>query len=110
MVQLTKNFGAVAMDSFHHFSKGLNVSIFAHCKLAGGKRSMLFINTCGLCDDKPHAAFGALGVQDRARHLATLYLDDLADVLREAVGVEVHGFFGRCVCSHAAYSCTASTV
>ena len=30
-------------------------------------------------------AFGALGVQDRARHLATLYLNDLADVLREAI-------------------------
>ncbi|UCV10352.1 radical SAM protein [Dechloromonas denitrificans] len=30
-------------------------------------------------------AFGSLGVQDRARHLATLYLDDVADVLREAV-------------------------
>jgi radical SAM superfamily enzyme YgiQ (UPF0313 family) len=30
-------------------------------------------------------AFGSLGVQDRARHLATLYLDDLADVIREAV-------------------------
>jgi len=30
-------------------------------------------------------AFGALGVHDRARHLATLYLDDVADVLREAV-------------------------
>jgi len=30
-------------------------------------------------------AFGSLGVQDRARHLATLYLDDLADVLRDAV-------------------------
>ncbi len=30
-------------------------------------------------------AFGALGVQDRARHLATLYLNDLADVLRESV-------------------------
>jgi len=30
-------------------------------------------------------AFGALGVQDRARHFATLYLDDLADVLREGV-------------------------
>ena len=29
-------------------------------------------------------AFGALGVQDRARHLATLYLNDIADVLREA--------------------------
>ncbi len=30
-------------------------------------------------------AFGALGLQDRARHFATLYLNDLADVLREAV-------------------------
>ena len=30
-------------------------------------------------------AFGALGVQDRARHLATLFLNDLADVIREAV-------------------------
>ncbi len=30
-------------------------------------------------------AFGALGVQDRARHLATLYLNDIADVLRDAV-------------------------
>ncbi|WP_374601348.1 radical SAM protein [Niveibacterium sp.] len=30
-------------------------------------------------------AFGALGMQDRARHLATLYLNDLADVLRDAV-------------------------
>lgn len=29
-------------------------------------------------------AFGALGTQDRARHLATLYLNDLSDVLREA--------------------------
>ncbi|MDP1901451.1 MAG: radical SAM protein [Rubrivivax sp.] len=30
-------------------------------------------------------AFGTLGQQDRARHLATLYLDDIADVLRDAV-------------------------
>ncbi len=30
-------------------------------------------------------AFGALGMQDRARHLATLYLNDIADVLRDAV-------------------------
>jgi hypothetical protein len=30
-------------------------------------------------------AFGSLGVQDRARHLATLFLNDLADVIREAV-------------------------
>ena len=30
-------------------------------------------------------AFGALGVQDRARHLCTLYLSDLADVVRDAI-------------------------
>jgi hypothetical protein len=30
-------------------------------------------------------AFGALGVHDRARHLATLYLNDIADVLRDAI-------------------------
>lgn len=30
-------------------------------------------------------AFGALGIEDRARHFATLYLNDLADVVREGV-------------------------
>ena len=30
-------------------------------------------------------AFGALGLADRARHLATLYLDEIADVLRDAI-------------------------
>jgi hypothetical protein len=30
-------------------------------------------------------AFGALGQQDRARHIATLYLNDIADVVRDAV-------------------------
>jgi hypothetical protein len=30
-------------------------------------------------------AFGALGTNDRARHIATLFLDDLADVVRDAV-------------------------
>ena len=30
-------------------------------------------------------AFGALGIHDRACHFATLYLNDLADVLRDAV-------------------------
>jgi radical SAM superfamily enzyme YgiQ (UPF0313 family) len=30
-------------------------------------------------------AFGALGLQDRAKHLATLYLNDLADVVRDAI-------------------------
>jgi hypothetical protein len=30
-------------------------------------------------------AFGSLGTRDRARHLASLYIDDLADVIREGV-------------------------
>lgn len=30
-------------------------------------------------------AFGALGTQDRARHVATLYLNDIADVIRDAI-------------------------
>lgn len=30
-------------------------------------------------------AFGALGAQDKARHLATLYLNDLADVIADAI-------------------------
>ncbi|WP_374437285.1 radical SAM protein [Inhella sp.] len=30
-------------------------------------------------------AFGTLGAQDRARHLATLFLNDLADAIREAL-------------------------
>lgn len=36
-------------------------------------------------DDPLGWAFGALGTQDRARHYATLYLNDLADVIRDAV-------------------------
>jgi hypothetical protein len=30
-------------------------------------------------------AFGALGLQDRAKHIGTLYLNDIADVIRDAV-------------------------
>jgi len=30
-------------------------------------------------------AFGELGLQDKAKHLASLYLDDLADVIREGI-------------------------
>ncbi len=35
-------------------------------------------------DDPLAWAFGALGSSDRARHLATLYLNDLADVIKDA--------------------------
>ncbi|MBY0400402.1 radical SAM protein [Myxococcota bacterium] len=33
-------------------------------------------------------AFGALGIADRAQHLASLYVDDLADVIRDGIDPE----------------------
>lgn len=38
-------------------------------------------------------AFGAMGIQDRARHLATLYLEDLGDLIQEAI--DPHFGFSR---------------
>ncbi len=43
----------------------------------------------GAQDDDPLAwAFGGLGTSDRAKHLASLYIDDLADVIREGIDPE----------------------
>ncbi|MEO6775361.1 MAG: radical SAM protein [Kofleriaceae bacterium] len=39
-------------------------------------------------DDPLHWAFGRLGAADRAKHLASLYIDDLADVVRD--GIQPH--------------------
>jgi len=38
-------------------------------------------------------AFGTMGIQDKARHLATLYLEDLADLIKEAI--DPHFGFSR---------------
>ncbi|MDO8367679.1 MAG: radical SAM protein [Saprospiraceae bacterium] len=38
-------------------------------------------------------AFGALGIQDKAKHLATLYLEDLSDLIKECV--DPHFGFSR---------------
>lgn len=38
-------------------------------------------------------AFGTMGIQDKARHLATLYLEDLGDLIRETV--DPHFGFSR---------------
>lgn len=35
--------------------------------------------------DDLHWAFGAMGTQDQAKHLATLYLEDLSDLIKETV-------------------------
>jgi radical SAM superfamily enzyme YgiQ (UPF0313 family) len=44
-----------------------------------------YLDTGSGAGDALDWAFGALGLQDRAKHLATLYLNDLADVIRDAV-------------------------
>ncbi|MDB4960146.1 MAG: radical protein [Myxococcales bacterium] len=43
----------------------------------------------GADDDDPLAwAFGGLGTADRAKHLASLYIDDVTDVIREGIDAE----------------------
>lgn len=42
----------------------------------------------GLEEENLHAYFGAMGVQDRAKFLASLFIDDVADVFREALDPE----------------------
>ena len=44
-----------------------------------------YVGNGRLAGDSLDWAFGALGLQDRAKHVATLYLNDLADVIRDAV-------------------------
>ncbi|ANE52757.1 B12-binding domain-containing radical SAM protein [Flavisolibacter tropicus] len=43
--------------------------------------------------DDLHWAFGSMGIQDRAKHLATLYLEDLSDLIKETV--DEHFGFSR---------------
>lgn len=43
--------------------------------------------------DDLHWAFGSMGTQDRAKHLATMYLEDLSDLLKETV--DEHFGFSR---------------
>lgn len=43
------------------------------------------ISQFGDADEQLNWAFGALGVQDQAKYLASLYLDDLADVVRDGI-------------------------
>ncbi|MFI5196070.1 MAG: B12-binding domain-containing radical SAM protein [Chitinophagales bacterium] len=43
--------------------------------------------------DDLHWAFGSMGTQDKAKHLATMYLEDLSDLIRECV--DTHFGFSR---------------
>jgi hypothetical protein len=56
--------------------------------LPEGPRFMSLARSADSLNDHGDAlswAFGALGLQDRAKHIATLYLNDLADVIRDAI-------------------------
>lgn len=55
-----------------------------------GDRDQETVSAQGL---SAHAPFGPAGIHDRAQHLASLYLDDLADAIRE--GVDARFGFAR---------------
>ncbi len=61
---------------------GLALRIVGRSFLPEGPR---FASLAGDEGDPLAWAFGDLGLEDRARHLASLYIDDLADVVREGI-------------------------
>lgn len=67
--------------------------IVTHNYLPEGPRFKALDNLNVPGSDGLQWAFGALGLQDRARHLASLYVDDLVDVIRE--GIDPHFEFSR---------------
>ncbi len=65
---------------------GLALRIAGRDLLPEGPRFASLMQGPGADDDDPLAwAFGTLGVADRAKHLASLYIDDLADVIRDGI-------------------------
>jgi radical SAM superfamily enzyme YgiQ (UPF0313 family) len=63
----------------------LAVRIAGRRYLPEGPRFAALAQMGAVVEDPEVWAFGALGVQDQAKFLASLYLDDLADVIREGV-------------------------
>ncbi len=61
---------------------GMALRIVGRTFLPEGPR---FAQASGGDEDPLAWAFGALGVEDRARHLASLYVDDIADAIRDGV-------------------------
>ncbi len=60
--------------------------IVANDFLPQGRRFAAIENGPGAEDDDPLGwAFGGLGLADRAKHLASLYIDDIADAIREGI-------------------------
>jgi hypothetical protein len=79
-----------SVDAVVRFLQGkdpaLALRIVARDLLPEGPRFAAAEQGPGADDDDPLGwAFGALGTQDRAKHLASLYIDDLADVIRDGI-------------------------
>src|SRR5450432_1077970 len=65
---------------------GLALRIVGRELLPEGPRFAAIDQGPGADDDDPLAwAFGSLGLADRAKHLASLYVDDLADAIRDGI-------------------------
>jgi radical SAM superfamily enzyme YgiQ (UPF0313 family) len=65
---------------------GFALRIISRQVLPEGPRFAATEQGPGVDDDDPLAwAFGGLGISDRAKHLASLYIDDLADVIRDGI-------------------------
>ncbi|HET9621337.1 MAG TPA: radical SAM protein [Kofleriaceae bacterium] len=65
---------------------GLALRIVGRDLLPEGPRFAAVDGGPGADDEDPLAwAFGGLGTTDRAKHLASLYIDDLADVIRDGI-------------------------
>ena len=65
---------------------GLALRIVGRDLLPEGPRFAAIAQGPGEGEDDPLAwAFGGLGIADRAKHLASLYVDDLADVIRDGI-------------------------
>jgi len=68
---------------------GFALRIAARDVLPEGPRFAAIDHGPGARDEDPLAwAFGVLGTHDRAKHLASLYIDDLADVIRDGIAPE----------------------
>ena len=75
-----------AIEFLQGKNPGLAWRIVTRAFLPEGPRFAAVQEGMAADDPDPMAwAFGSLGVQDRAKFLASLYLDDLADMLREGV-------------------------
>jgi radical SAM superfamily enzyme YgiQ (UPF0313 family) len=65
---------------------GFALRVVGRGLLPEGPRFAALAGGPGARDDDPLAwAFGGLGIADRAKHLASLYIDDLADVIRDGI-------------------------